>query len=170
MLDRDEALTAVFDVDRVNKFIREVQFVKRDQYGRIPFGYKLSKDNKTILEVIPHQILALHQGIVRMHRGESARVAARWISNKTGRDISPSALTNYYRKFEQKMYKVMVKNAVAIAREIEGKLIADYIPPLSIRPGRNAPATHQKSASIERRFRHDARADESGQEDDGSNN
>lgn len=150
--------------ERINEYISKIRFIRRDSFGRVPYGYKVSAFNPRLLEIIPQQLVALHRAVIRIMHGESTYKAAKWLCIHGGREISASALNKYYKDFEAKVYKNMADNAQTIKEELE----RDPIPEMKIRPRPLiGGSTKAQGSVIRKRFRDDTGADESQEQTDG---
>lgn len=75
--------------------------MKRRTSSTIPFGYKLSEENKTYLEPIEEELKALNK-VVPLVKNKvlSLREGAIWLEYDTGRSISHTGLKKIADRYE----------------------------------------------------------------------
>jgi hypothetical protein len=75
--------------------------MKRRTSSTIPFGYKLSEENKTYLEPIEEELKALNK-VVPLVKNKvlSLREGAMWLEYDTGRSISHTGLKKIADRYE----------------------------------------------------------------------
>ena len=102
---------------------------KRRTSSTIPFGWELVEGSKDLLEVVPEEMELLEKAKEYL-KGSSYREVAKWLSNRSGRDISHVTLYRMTKKDlsekRKKAARIRWERAKAKARsETQEDLIAE---------------------------------------------
>lgn len=97
--------------------------------AKIPYAYQASEADPLILEPIPEVVAVVEEALDYLDKGQSYREVAKWVSERTGRDISHQGIANIWRRLRGKTsprVKTLKKKARAKAPKTkEEKALAE---------------------------------------------